>query len=328
MASQSRKRDIADFFKPHAQAIPAKRLSPTLEDDTIQVRAPKHKHNDLQTPSSASRFKDEISSPHKSPFGPGSATSLKMPIRSPMPTSPVTSFSSTLLAHYKDLPLKSQKTAGNGQQQHARTLSFANVPSSTQQIVKDGKVIAVRGSDDDDSDSLASLDDIFGRNTNDAQTSSSSPPELDAENLEAERERSLFLFTSGRSQPLVGRDKLRELNSKAREQKFDISKLIGEQLDDEEAEGYVAKAREGYEASKHAEERLRRQKELSNDLLASVMNDTQEGNEDLLRLLSAMERTEALIFEKRWSFFRAHPRNDAVKQGVPVTSLARFAKRL
>jgi hypothetical protein len=317
MASQPQRRDIASFFKPFAQTIPAKRPPPSLEDDQVVYIATKPKPTDLRTPQSGSRFKNVASSPYWSPIGPDSGGSVKIAIRSPRPKAlqePVASFSSRLSAQYKGSPvqrrIKDVKSPGSSQQ----PLSFANLPSSTQSVFEDGKVVAVRGSDDDDSDSLSSLDDILGRRKSETATSSSSPIELDADEYEAERIRTIFRFTSGRSQPLVGRDKLRELYSKEKDHKVDIGSLMVDHIDDQEVEGNVAKAMQGYEASKQEEERSRVQGDINQNLLAAVMAGAPAESDGMSRLMSAVERTEALNIDRSWSFFGpGNPQPPAVK---------------
>jgi hypothetical protein len=324
MASKSQKRDIASFFKPYAPSIPAKRPSPSVEDDEVQYIMTKSKQTDLRThdqvqyimtkskqtelrtPQSAARFKNVLSSPSRSPIGPGSGGSVKIAIRSPRPKlsqAPVTSFSSRLSASYKDSLGGKQKDNAKLPKPPAQSFSFANLPSSTQSIVKDGKVVAVKGSDDDDSDSLLSLDDILGQRKSETVTSSSSPPELDADEREAERIRTMFQFTSGRSQPIVGRHKLRELNSKERDHKVDIGSLMGDHFDDQEIEGNIAKAKEGYEAARQEEEYSRLQGDVDRKLLASVVTGEPGARDDISRLLNAVERTEALNCDRSWSFF-------------------------
>lgn len=305
MASQTQRRDIASFFKPSAQTIPAKRPPPSLEDDQVVYIATKPKPTNLRTPQSGPRFKN-VTSPYWSPIRSGSGGSVKIPIRSPRPKAlqePVASFSSRLSAEYKGLPaqrrIKDVKSPGSSQQ----PLSFANLPSSTQSVFEDGKVVAVRGSDDDDSDSLSSLDDILGQRKSETATSSSSPIELDADEYEAERIRTIFRFTSGRSQPLVGRDKLRELHSKEKDHKVDIGSLMVDHIDDQEVEGNVAKAMQGYEASKQEEERSRVQGDIDQNLLAAVVAGAPAESDGMSRLMSAVERTEALNIDRSWSFF-------------------------
>ncbi len=313
MAPDTSKRDIADFFRPYAKpnppkTVPAKRPSPTPIDElngrTICTDK-QVKWTGPRTPLTASRFKDAVHSPFKSPFGPRSGASVTIPIRSPK-TSPYQTPSKTLTpgpapSRHGDLFARTV----NGISKEKGSLSFADIPTSAQSIVKDGKVVAVRGSDDGDSDSLCSLDDILGRNRGDATTGSSSPPDVEEDDLEKERARSLSIFTHGRSSALVGRDKLRELTSKANGLNFDISLLVGDHLDDEEIEANVAKAKQGYKTWDD-QERLKRQGCFDKKLLASVTG-REEGSGDMQRLFNAVERIDALATDHTWSMFGHTP---------------------
>ncbi len=313
MAPDKSKRDIADFFRPYAKptppkTVPAKRPSPTpsneLDGSGRTISANKVKRTEPRTPLTASRFKDAVHSPYKSPFGPRSGASVIIPIRSPKP-SPCQTSSETLTPGHP-----SSRHAGlfawtdKGTDLDKGSLSFADIPTSAQSIVKDGKVVAVRGSDDEESDSLSSLEDILGRNRGDATTESSSPPDNE-DGLEIQRARSLGIFTHGRSNALVGRDKLRELTSKANGLNFDISLLVGQHFDDEEVEANVARAKQGYKASDD-QERLRRQGLFDKKLLASITGQN-EGSGDMQRLFSAVERIDALATNHTWSMFVSTP---------------------
>lgn len=311
MAPENSKCNIADFFRPSAKSnppktIPAKRPSPVPDDelDADAIFKDKYpKHTGPCTPRTQLRVKDTVSSPYKSPFGPRSGASVTIPIRSPKPNPSQTPS--------KDLGLASPVSrkgglfsfAGNDQvhDQDKKPLSFADIPTSGQSIVKDGKIVAVRSSDDEDSDSLCSLDDILGWNRRDVPTGSSSPPDVDEEDPEAQRARSLSAFTCGRSNVLVGRDKLRELTSKANAFNFDMSLLVGDHFDDEESEANVTKAKKGYKAS-HDQEKLKREGLIDRSVLASLV-DEEQGTDNVQRLYNAVERTDALATEPTWSMF-------------------------
>ena len=301
MAAPSQNSSIAHFFKPRS-SIPAKRPSPSPDAQPAPNTSSKANGAYMRTPTISSRYKDVGSSPAKSPFGSGK--SVKIPIRSPMPKSsqkPVRSFSSALSAECYDRTPRARHTDASPLRS-PQPFSFADLPSSKQSVVKDGKVIAVKGSDSEDSDSLQSLEDIFGRKE-EPNTSSSSPPELTEEQAEIERAKSLFLFANGRSQPLIGRSKLRELQAKEREQNFNISGLFYDHVDDAELEDNIAKAKEDYEATKAEEKLSTRQSELDRNILASIVGGGSDDN-DLSRLMNAVERTEALTMGKTWSFFK------------------------
>ena len=227
---------------------------------------------------------------------------------------PVRSFSSALSAEYHDRTPKARHTDALSLQS-PQPFCFADLPSSKQSVVKDGKVIAVKGSDDEDSDSLQSLEDIFGRKE-EPNTSSSSPPELNEEQAEIERAKSLFMFINGRSQPLIGRNKLKELQAKEREQKFDMSGLFHDHVDDAELEDNIAKAKEGYDTAKAERDLSTRESELDRNILASIVAGGSEENV-MSRLMNAVERTEALSMSRTWSFFKpACPRRSPNKPTI------------
>jgi hypothetical protein len=313
MASEKRKPDIADFFRPFAKSkptasIPAKRPSPTPSnelDGSARYVAKQQKRSLPKTPSTASRIKNVVCSPYKSPFGPRSGASVTIPIRSP--SFDLSQRSTKNLLAGSSAPGAGRLFASTPKQkdEEEKPLSFADIPTSGQTVVKDGKVVAVKSSDDEDSDSLSSLDDILGRNRRDVPTESSSPPDVDDEDLEAQRAQTLHIFSNGRSTALVGRVKLRELTSKANGINFDISRLVEDHFDDEEVEANVTKAKQGYQASEE-QERLKKQNTIDRNLLTSVVGN-QESGDNFQRLLNAVERTEALTTEHTWSMFRSSP---------------------
>ena len=309
MASQ---REIADFFKPYAKAIPAKRASPCSDDQsTDAATARKPQHANPRTPATTTRFKDVNDSPFRSPLLPRSSGSVSIPIRPSPRSKPCTqtqiSTTSTRLSPRLKGPLfKSKDTQTDPIQSSASPFLFENTPNSAKRVDKNGEVVAVKGSDDEDesdTDSLYDLEDILRGTEQAPSTSSSSPPDPIDPDLEAMRRKSLFLFTNGRSVPLIGRDKLRELNSKATSYKFDITALIEDHCDDAEAEDNVAKAKHGYAATRHEKERLHSQSELDRNLLASIVRRTDNDEGDMSRLLNAVERTEAFSSNKTWRFF-------------------------
>jgi hypothetical protein len=327
MAPETPKGDIADFFRPYAklktaQTVPAKRPSPTPGDGREHSTDKHVKRAEPRTPNTASRFKDSMSSPYKSPFGPRSGASVSIPIRSPK-ASPFQT--PTLKATPRSPTVQNGglfASADKEKEQEKKPLSFTDIPTSARSILKDGKIIAVRGSDDEDSDSdsLCSLDDILGKNRGDVTTGSSSPPEVDEADLEAHRSQTLSIFTNGRSNALVGRDKLRELTSKAPCRNFDISLLVDAHFDDEETEANVTKAKEGYKVS-DAHDKLKGQSLVDKKLLASVTGQT-EGSGDMQRLFNAVERIDALATDHTWSMFGSTPPKGAFSFTEPFPEVA------
>lgn len=166
--------------------------------------------------------------------------------------------------------------------------------------MKDGKTIAVRDSDEDDSESLESLEDLFGRRKG-RNTSSSSPPE-DEVKKENKRPSVLGVFSNRERQAIVGRDRLREILAKDRQHKFDISKLIGDHLDDAEVAAKLSTANAYYEASAKKAE-LKNGSPDDRKLLADIIDGKGGDHDEVIRVLGAMERTGALAPEQSFSFF-------------------------
>jgi hypothetical protein len=172
-------------------------------------------------------------------------------------------------------------------------------PVSTQSIVKDGTRIAVRDSDSDDSLSLVSLDDLLGRAKEDDETSASSPPDED-DRLEKERQNTLRLFTSGRSDALIGKDKLRSILASSRTNKTTINKFLSDQS------AHIA-AKEDMKAFDETEEgpSLRPDETATrSDLISALRSYTDATEEDAAKLVGAISRTDALSQETCFYFFR------------------------
>lgn len=165
--------------------------------------------------------------------------------------------------------------------------------------------------DDDDDNSLESLEDLFDRRKGGHSTSlSSSSPVDDEARLEAERVKTLSLFTSnlGKQAPLIGKDKIRELRAKEQAYTFNIDRLLDDHFDDEEVENSVRKAREDVHAAiKAAKEE--NNPALDKKLLAAVAT-TEDGDQGVARLMDAVDRTEALASEPVFLFFGVNGLND------------------
>lgn len=313
-ASPTKKRPISEFFKPYTKStVPTKRPSPSLEEAEEIKEANKSPSRDVAktgTPKKETLSRKEpIRTPTSSALSPLSAPGSRasLPIRSPHPGDLLEPPST-----YKRAPrFDTDRRAENTPKQAAKSFSFADLPASTQAVVKDGEVIEILDSDDDDTDSLVSLeslDDLLGRKKGDRTASLSSSPEEDEVKLEAKRVKTLSLFTRGRSDPLVGRDKLRALFAKERAHQFDLSKLIGDHFDDEEVEQNVQKARADVEASTKAVAATENPPTLDKNLLAAVA--IEDGEDGISRLMDAVDRTEALTSEKVFLFFGVNGLND------------------
>lgn len=184
-------------------------------------------------------------------------------------------------------------------------------------MVRQGKVVAIRDSDEDDSDSIASLNDIFGRRREDDEGSKSSPPDVDEEEDEEKREAGrvsmLRLFTNGRSDPLINKQKMREIMGMKKSQM--MNKYISQQSEYVKARETTTQTRELYKNNL-----LTLEKGASNGDLLTTFQEYLGANEaDAEKLLGAVRRTDALAKDKSFSFFKAkglmdseQPQADAV----------------
>jgi hypothetical protein len=180
-------------------------------------------------------------------------------------------------------------------------------------------VIAVRDSDEDDSESLESLEDLLGRSKG-GNTSSSSPPEDDVKK-ENKRPSVLGVFSNRERQAIVGKDRLREILSKDRQHKFDISKLIGDHLDDAEVAAKLSTANVYYEASVKQAELDSKRSQDDQQLLADIIDGKGGDHDEVARVLGAMERTGALTSEQSFSFFDRRGMTDWEDESPPKRKL-------
>lgn len=298
------KRPLADFFKPYIKSnVPAKRPSPSIEESQ-QHKSPTNDASSTNTPKAARRAaaahaRTPTSSTAFSPLSaPGSRASL--PFRSPRPDVPIDPPST-----YKHPPrFNKDTTRGRLSPTPLRPHSFADLPSSTHAVVKDGEIIEIRDSDEDDSESLQSLEsleDILGRTRRGHVTSHSSSPEADEATLEAERLKTLGLFTRGRPNPSMSKEKLRALHAREQANRFDLSGIINEHFDDEELEQKIKKSRADFQEAVKASE-AESSTNLDKKLLAAVAT-TEDGEAGVARLMDAVERTEALTSDCVFLFF-------------------------
>ncbi|ETN40757.1 uncharacterized protein HMPREF1541_05037 [Cyphellophora europaea CBS 101466] len=319
MAPSQQKRDLADFFKPYARArfltkqtIPQKRSSPQPNEQVDGASDPQRISPPRPSTPPRRRPQKAVSTPkspsHSSITTPRSET---LAIRTPQSSRilpglalapPPTDNRNLEGAPPPEYDATAYSSAGSpsptpANQRNESTVNPTILPASTQTIVKEGKVIAVRDSDSDDNESLTSLTDIFGWRKDDDETSASSPPELEEKNREAERISTLRLFTNGRSDPIVGKQKIREIL--AMKASRNMSKYMTQQEAHVKAAGEIKEARERYES--HLRELD--QEASTGDLVSKLQEyvGADEGEAD--RLMGAVRRTEALSEEPSFSFF-------------------------
>ncbi|KEF61259.1 uncharacterized protein A1O9_02824 [Exophiala aquamarina CBS 119918] len=301
MPSPAKKRQISDFFQPYVKSsVPAKRPSPSSEQAS-QRKSPVRDVSPTRTPKAVRHHQldGKVRTPTAPPFSPLSTPNSRssLPIRSPRPKSglqPPTT--------YQRAPrFGSQTKKDAAPKPSTHSFNFADLPGSTQVAARGREIIEIRDSDED-TDSLVSLDDILGRRKDEHTTSCSSSPDVDEDQIEKERVKTLSLFTHGRSEPLVGKDKLRALYAQQHAQKFDIRGILGDHFDDQETEEKVKKAQDNYKESTKPQLQ-NRSWEVDRKLLATVAT-TEDGDEGVSRLLNAVQRQEVLSSNLTFSFFR------------------------
>lgn len=305
-----KKRPISDYFKPYIKPnVPAKRPSPS-NDKIEQSKSPRKGGDSISTPKTVRTISDaKIRTPTALTFSPSSAQasgSRSIPFRSPRPQEPIEPPST-----YKRASLfGTDKKAESASTSPSKPLTFADLPTSTQAVQKGRGAVEIRDSDDDTEsvDSLESLGQLFGKRKDGDTTSLSSSPGVDEVKLEAERVRTLSAFTKGRSDPLVGKEKLRALHAKQKATYFDLSGILDDHLDDHAVEQKVQQSRADYDASRPLPDREDNYS-LDRKLLAAVV-DAEDGEGGVSRLMDAVERTEALASDRVFLFFGANGLND------------------
>lgn len=324
--SQSQKKDIADFFRPYAKTIPRKRPTPDLDDDTIVVRSHRSTPSTPVTSRKFAQYKTDTHRPPTRPTAsplatPKTGRSVSIAIRSPVGASPFKPASGKKPLF--ELPI-------NGSQDTPKpstSFSFADAPATSRKVVEHGNVVEVRDSDDSDNESLQSLTGILSRKPDDSGLAKSS--QTDASSKQEEERRSLLsLYTGGRSNPILKKDRLRELHRLEQANRFDLSGIFDDDRKDEARRAALAKANaELDESTKELEDSKRA--EMDKRMLAAILSGNSSDDvepEEFSRLMSAVDRTEAFAAEKTFSFFRREgPRglssSKKTKKEFPASSI-------
>lgn len=310
--SQPKKRDIADFFRPHARVIPQKRSTPGPDDDTIVVDTIlQPRESTPQTPATTRVVNHDLAgldvpstvrSPVRPLATPRSGRTISIPIRSPLILSPAKPSPSTRSLFFD---LSSQASKASPKPFDPNSFSFADLPTSNRKVIEDGKLVAIQDSDDDNESlaSLESLTDLLPRKKN-GHTSPSAEIRSRASKNEEERIRILSMYTGGRSNPILNKERLRALQRQQQDSRFDINFLVKEQQASAKADEKIKDANAEIEQSTEELE-LDKRNELDKKMLAAILRGTSQSQdpEDLARILNAVERTEAFSAEKTYSFF-------------------------
>lgn len=192
-------------------------------------------------------------------------------------------------------------------------INLSVLTTSTQSVVREGKVVAIRDSDEEDSDSLASLGDIFGRRKDEGAKTASTLDDPDAMDIEKEGNSMLKLFLNGRSDPATSKKKLRDILAMKSSGSRNATKYLDRQRDHVEDTRKIEQLRTEYEFSLQEADNEEPTGDLD-DKLEHLM----EGDGNAEKLIGAVRRTEALSQEMGYSFFGRLGMRDFVARPMPV----------
>ncbi|KAL8773511.1 MAG: hypothetical protein Q9209_001615 [Squamulea sp. 1 TL-2023] len=297
------KRSIADFFKPFAFA---RTNQPLRADDEVETPRPSQRSRSVTPLSDIQALAEKTTGAANRIPEASSQSSVLSSLRSSTPNAP-----EELLAHPLELPTVTPGTTALSQTSgDSFTGSQATVIPSSQRVVRNGKVV-IKDSDDERSDSDISLEDLDDLIAPHKPSIISSPP-LQNEILSYQpsgARRSADIKTTNKRKSGSGHASTNERSAaaiKLPSYKFTLDALL--------------KYNQKYESSRESIqdvaqllENLEEQKpvgkadpltDLDKDLLASVIKKNDDDT-DMGRLMAAIERTEALHQEERWSFFNA-----------------------
>lgn len=312
--SQPKRLDIAEFFRPYGKTIPQKRatsdrddLSQTRELECMTPTTPKSlRESSYSSPSARKHV------PSKSAFQttttPKNGRTIDIPIRSPATGTPRNS-----LPVKRSSLFEKRGRLVQSSDQNISLFSFADLRASDRSVVEDGKLVAVRDSDDSD-DSLESLSELIGSKKRKSLGPSSSQTDEPLKQ-EEERRRMLNLFTGGLSEPILRKDKMRELQRLEQANKVDLSFIFEEERKEERLREQATRADAELEASTREMEESTQADPDKRMLTAILQGDNEHADpEELARLLSAVDRTEALTGDRLFRFFGSKGTNDLSKQ--------------
>ena len=312
----SQKRNIKDFFKPFADppSQTAKRPLPEPSSNSSEPPAKSRSATPRHSPSTVSSSGREV--PGAADLGRGSAPKSDLQ----------TTRGSADVATQSDLGQECGSIAVAaeqlevGQATHRGASEYAPSQSpllaSSQRVVKHGEVM-IRNSDDEESDSDSSLDDIddllHSRRVPDPVPSSpltdlgSTTPSLPGQSSPEENGR-----TRRQTRAKVGRNTTndRYAPSPQPKYKFDLETLVQRSAKHERSQAMMGKARETLKAMEKRDVLSAAgiggdswdKREVDVGMVASALKGHCEPNEGE-KLMMAIQRTEALQQEKAWSFF-------------------------
>ncbi|KAL9636848.1 MAG: hypothetical protein Q9164_002565, partial [Protoblastenia rupestris] len=271
---QYKGRTITDFFKIHSQTLPQKR--PFSNDGAAEDKPQSQRHSSSLSPLPTSSSSIELPSTPLAPKAESCHNSAAYPTpEDNVPTHPIET-SSKITVSFEPLPTQN-----------------STLPSS-QRIIKNGEVM-IRNSDDEvDSDSsLEDLDAILSRQRAPSGTPEPKLPYLPPEAMSVKaKEKGARRRVKLASSPLPVRTA----------SKFSLQELAKQKREYEASKEDIAKTKDLMECQVQNQ---KRKNVLDADLIDEVMQDHGE-TDDINRLKTAIQRTEALHHDHTWSFFNAN----------------------
>lgn len=193
--------------------------------------------------------------------------------------------------------------------QSARTTGDSSVGAgfnSSQRVIRNGMEVVI-SSDGDETDSIASLEDVdellkMFTNPKPKDNASEKPPNSSSTNTHTGLQSShrMPLRTSPTKQ-----NKFNPSDYTVPKYENTLDMLVAEAVDDNETEADVAKLKAAFEAEdsqNHGETKSDSRGGLHEDMLTSALGD-KDDELGLQRLLDAVRRTEVFEQEKSWLFF-------------------------
>lgn len=297
------KRNITDFFKPFAfprednhrthdvrpRPSPSKRSGSytphvALDPAKKQTRSPLPPNYSVLTSSQSS----DLSSLHSLPPSTPEEQFSQLPEKTP-----------TIRRLDQDIPLPSLA--------EAVTASQVPILSSSQRTIRNGEVV-IRDSDEERSDTDASLDDLDDIISSHRPPLASTPSSEDGVSLlpssRVTRSKSPKKDSKGRSNLIAAKAKQEAIPVAIPKFKVPLGALIKQRQADEQAQKSLQNAKDLLDSLEEQKTAAfaGRSALLDEDLLASVVKHEDDGS-GMEKLMGAIERTEALNLPRAWSFF-------------------------
>ncbi|OAP61104.1 hypothetical protein AYL99_03305 [Fonsecaea erecta] len=311
---------ISEFFKPHVKStIPAKRPSPSTEEEPQEVAHSRRDGSDTNTQRAAKKTTDgyttkappsSVPTPKSVRLGSGTPLSVRRR-RASYSEDPIAPPST-----YKKAPILGADTQEDDTSRNqGKYISFSDLSSSSRAVVRDGELIEILASDSDDEGSLGSLGDFSWRDRDSGSQSipKSSAPKKETK-VKAEHSWKPSFFMANKmfdtQYDFVGIDRIKALSQRAKELRSDISTLTADHFSDEERERNVKRARADVAAATKAAEPVGKPA-LDKTLLAAVVTGSEEDDgRKVARIMGAINRTEALASDSVFLFFGVNGLND------------------